>query len=89
MPKLETELRQAGFTNIIPVTVQLDIELRNAYVKKRFESQGRKYELINDLTVADENNCTKQLKYNDISATIYVANSIFDKELQSLYDTTI
>ena len=83
--KLETELRQAGFTNIIPVTVQLDIELRNAYVKKRFESQGRKYELINDLTVADENNCTKQLKYNDISATIYVANSIFDKELQSVY----
>lgn len=83
--KLEMELRMAGFTNIIPVTVQLDIVLRNAYVKKRYELQGRKYELINDLTAVDENDCIKRLKDNDISATIYVASSVFDKKLQDVY----
>ena len=39
--KLETELRAIGFTDIIPVDMKLDMELRNAYLERYYREQGR------------------------------------------------
>lgn len=48
-PKLTEKLREAGFLTIIPVTVGLDIQLRNEYVTRLYREQGRCFRLIDDL----------------------------------------
>ena len=53
-PKIEGELRAAGFTRIIPVTVELDRKLRNDYVRKLYQSQGREFVMIGDLDVGGQ-----------------------------------
>lgn len=52
--KIEDELRKVGFTTIIPVTVELDRKLRNDYVRKLYQSQGRKFVMIGDLDVGGQ-----------------------------------
>lgn len=47
--KLMKELSAAGFSEIIPVTVDMDMELRNAYMEKWYREQGREFVLIDDL----------------------------------------
>lgn len=47
--KLSDRLRAFGMEHIIPVTVELDRRLRNAYVRKCLEEEGRKFTMINDL----------------------------------------
>ncbi len=47
--KLMKELSAAGFSEIIPVTVDMDMELRNAYMEKWYREQGREFILIDDL----------------------------------------
>ena len=42
-PKLEAELRAIGFTEIIPVDMQLDSYLRNAYLTKYYAENCRKF----------------------------------------------
>ena len=42
-PKLEAELRAIGFTDIIPVDMQLDSKLRNAYLTKFYAENGREF----------------------------------------------
>ncbi len=48
-PKMERELRRAGFSQIIPVTVELDRMLRNSYVKKVYRARGREFVMIEEL----------------------------------------
>jgi len=48
-PKLRKELAAAGFSEIIPVTVDMDIELRNAYMRRWYREHGREFLLIDDL----------------------------------------
>ncbi|SDB29116.1 protein of unknown function [Pseudobutyrivibrio sp. YE44] len=74
---LTKTLLKCGMKYIIPVDVRLDMELRNNYLKKYYENQNRKYDKIYELP-AGEHDTTKNV-------TIYVANSIFDKELKSHY----
>ncbi|MCI9487808.1 MAG: hypothetical protein HFI64_12765 [Lachnospiraceae bacterium] len=50
-PKVIHELHLMGMKEIIPVTVELDTELRNAYVRKYFQSLGRSFWLIDDLGI--------------------------------------
>ncbi len=76
-PKIENELREVGFGDIRPITVQLDIELRNMYVEKLYASEGRIFRKISDLSAKS---CEKKS-----SAAIYVANSIYDGKLSDLY----
>lgn len=48
-PKLIEELKSVGFSEIIPVTVDLDIQLRNEFIRKIYAEQGKKFVLIDDL----------------------------------------
>lgn len=50
-PKVMHELHLVGMKEIIPVTVEVDMELRNAYVRKYFQSLGRSFCLIDDLDI--------------------------------------
>lgn len=48
-PKLIAELEAAGFTNIIPVTVEVDRKLRNEYVRQAYKEKGKNFMLIDDV----------------------------------------
>ena len=52
-PKLIAELKAIGMKEVIPVTVELDIQLRNEYIRKFYQKQGRAFILIDDLDVKD------------------------------------
>lgn len=67
-------LTKCGMKNIIPVDVQLDLEIRNEYLKKYYASIGREYSKIDDLSIMER-------ETYDNSATIYVATSLFDRPL--------
>lgn len=51
--KVSGELRDVGMKEIIPVTVELDMRLRNAYVRRCAEDNGRTFCLIDELTVGE------------------------------------
>lgn len=48
-PKLIAELEAAGFTNIIPVTVEVDRKLRNEYVRQIYKEKGKNFILIDEI----------------------------------------
>lgn len=52
-PKLTEELSAVGFTQIIPVTVELDVKLRNEYMRKFYTENGRTFLLIDDVLPND------------------------------------
>ncbi len=66
-------LRKLGFEKIYPVTVELDLKLRNAYLEKYFASVGREFIKIDRLFEMDR------------QAIIYVARSAFDSPLNQNY----
>lgn len=78
-PKITEELKRVGFTKIIPVTVELDRELRNAYVREQYRRQGREFVMIGEL---------KPSEPTGHSARIYVAGSVHDGRLQDEYRLT-
>ena len=78
--QIEEHLSKLGFTEIHPVTVELDLRLRNAYMEKYFAEIGRKFEKIEKLDSTE-----KEQYKNGQSAVIYVARSFYDKVLQQRY----
>lgn len=76
--KMDRELKKVGFSQIIPVTVELDRQLRNKYMSRFFESNHRKFELIDDLEAIDGGE-------EEIKSRIYVASSIMDQPLKEQY----
>lgn len=46
---LTERLEAAGMKEIIPVTVELDRKLRNAYVCRHLKEEGREFSMIDDL----------------------------------------
>lgn len=74
--KLVTELRQYGFKRIYPVTLELDLQLRNAYLEKYFASVGRSFIKIDQL---EGQECVKDSLPRH---GIYVVRSIGDKKIQ-------
>ncbi len=73
-------LIKCGMKNIIPVDVQLDLNIRNRYLKKYFKSLGREYIKLEQLDIQNGMELI-----DDRTARIYVAGSIYDKSLQSPY----
>ena len=65
--EITEHLKKIGFSRIIPVTVDMDIKLRNPYVSQVFRSTGRKFKKMSEANV------------QPISACVYVAKSVFDK----------
>ena len=79
--ELKKELEKMGMHNIIPVTPQLDCELRNQYLLLHFREQGRSFEKLDDLLPfsEDDHKCTGAI------GKIYIIKSAFDKALQSSF----
>lgn len=48
-PKIIEELKSVGFKEWIPLTVDLDMSLRNEFIRKFYAEQGKKFVLIDDL----------------------------------------
>ncbi len=69
-------LKELGFKKIIPVTVDLDMDLRNRYLKSVFEEKGIPFRKLSDYYV----NTGKDNHPNNIG--IYVASSTFDTVLE-------
>ncbi len=94
-PKLEVELRARGFTQIIPMNMQLDSKLRNAYLEKYYKSQGRefvRFDMLDSVSSGDEYGTSNHVDKKKIDAAkkecssgIYVASSFFDGQLKSKY----
>lgn len=72
-PRIKKHLEEIGFTTIIPVTMELDLKLRNEYLEKYFSSTGRGFAKIDQLCVPSN------------SSTVYVVRSVFDKPLKQAY----
>lgn len=71
--RLSSILKNIGFTNIYPLTVELDRKLRNEYVERYFVSMKKTFIKLDELSS------------RDLCAAIYVAKSIHDKVLQQPY----
>ncbi len=69
-PVLAEKLRRMGMKEIIPVTPQLDMELRNRFLKLYYAEMGRSYDRFDSISG---------------SACIYVVRSVLDKPLQRAY----
>lgn len=78
---IEEQLKQIGFHTVIPVTVDVDNWLRNAYVEKCFETANRSFIKLENMQLSDSNRQSAV----DLKACIYMAKSIYDKPLQSSY----
>lgn len=66
-PVLTEKLKQMGMKEIIPVTPQLDMELRNRFLTLYYAEMGRSYDKFDNISE---------------SACIYVVRSVLDKPLQ-------
>ncbi len=81
--KIIAQLSTIGVKKIIPITVERDIELRNAYVSKVYKKNGREFTLIDDV----EGKIDSQ-RNEEKTASIYVAYSIYDNPLKNQYKLT-
>lgn len=68
---LTQKLLRMGMKKIIPVTPELDLELRNRFLEIYFAERGREY---------------PKLAGSDGSACIYVTRSVYDKALMQEYE---
>ena len=80
--KLKRELCAIGFdtNSIIPVSVDLDIKLRNEYVRRKFEEDGRSFVKFDEIGSVSQ--CETAVRK---SVRIYEASSAFDGELSDPY----
>ena len=76
-------LEKMGMKTIIPVDVELDTGLRNAYVKKVFDREQKSFIKIMD--IADCEGLCRTRDKIAMEGTVYVASSVYDAPLQSCY----
>ena len=76
---IKQELEEIGFSNIYPITSELDNFFRNAYVRKYYKENNKDFARIGEF----EAKVISRDMDND--AVIYVAKSIYDKPLRSNY----
>lgn len=76
--KVTGELQTVGMEEIIPVTVELDMRLRNEYVRRHAANGGRTFLVIDELQANGQ-------EMRERAARIYVAGSAYDKPLQDKY----
>lgn len=77
---LTKTLISCGMKKVIPVDAKMDLDIRNKFLKKYYKSIGRNYLKLEELDIPQN----KRIKSIN-SACVYVANSAFDKSLQSSY----
>lgn len=74
-------LQKCGMKHIIPVDVKLDMDLRNRYLTQYFAEHNRKYDKIYNYDTEEDASMIADKR----QATVYVANSAFDKPLNTPY----
>ena len=74
-PSIIANLEKLGMKDIRPITVDVDLQLRNAYLKKYYASVGRDFLKIEDLSGTEV----------ALTTSVYVAKSIYDKQLMDEY----
>ncbi len=88
--QIKSRLTALGFVNMIPVSVEVDNCLRNAYVSRVFAGEGREFIKLESIAnrkteVAEARNAADRETAEEINACIYMAKSIYDKELETPY----
>lgn len=81
-PSIVENLKRIGMQDVRPITVALDLQLRNEYLKKYYEGIGREFVKIDELSI----NETTDDESAEVAASVYVAKSIFDKPLKDTYE---
>lgn len=86
--QLSSLLQQIGMQKIFPVTVELDLMLRNAYLQKYYSSINRIFSKIDktETLIFDRNKhseFSQKAISNNLHACVYVAKSVFDKKLEN------
>ena len=84
--KIVRELKGNGFKKIYPITVDVDMELRNRYVEKVFTIQNKKFEKIEKNSQLDIGLQSNKENYLSCFTKIYVANSVFDSKIMTDYE---
>lgn len=78
---IKKTLVQIGMKDIVPVTMDLDLNLRNRFLEKYYKERGERFDKIDQFEINYNEKNKPQLTCN-----IYVAKSIYDSALQSEYD---
>ena len=78
--KLISLMERMGFKKICPVTIKMDMRLRNAYVEKYFAGIGRDFIKIDQLGTKEAAGRTKKLE------RIYVVKSMSDRTIEQGYE---
>lgn len=84
--QLSSLLQKIGMQKIFPVTVELDLMLRNAYLQKYYSSINRIFSKIDKTeTLSFDRNKHSEFsqKTSNSHACVYVAKSVFDKKLEN------
>ncbi len=76
-PAVCDHLKRLGFTNIIPVTVDLDMKLRNEYLEKCFAADHRRFKKLD---------AYKPNGKSEKSVAVYVVSSAFDSVLKQSHE---
>lgn len=79
------KLKEFGFKEIYPVTVEMDLKLRNAYLRKYFSEQGKEFPKMEMLMETSEYGKEKVRIGESSIGRIYVVKTAFDKPLQKPY----
>lgn len=79
--RLAEILSKYGIKTIIPVDVSLDRDFRNKYLTKYYESLGRDYRKIDEISIVKESD---ESTYP--TTAVYVASSVNDGELKCKYE---
>lgn len=84
--QIAERLKDYGFTVILPITVDVDNCLRNAYVSKVYAKQGREFVKLEHLQSNREHNEVIEKTDNENpNICVCVAKSIYDRELDTPY----
>lgn len=92
--QIAERLMKIGFTDIYPVTVNLDQQLRNAFMEKHFTEIKREFIRIDSLQEAEKGRAYgddsgeragRKVRKKSKSATVYVAVSKYDRSLGHYY----
>ena len=78
-------LTEIGFKVIYPVTVEMDLMLRNQYLEKYYSSIGREFIKLDKLQEFPVSAFKDSEMINKISASVYTVKSPFDRPLQQEY----
>lgn len=78
--KIEMKLNHLGMINIIPVSVEIDNELRNICTERLFTQQNKQF-----IKIGSVQSCALTVTKPD--AKIYVVKSFFDEAVKTYYKT--